>query len=96
MLAVYLGTLTLLYWLCFGIVIVGDLYLSYPEMGMVVKVLFPLAVLCNYPSGEKARHDYHGNCGTGPQCSPARQRLVFLFMALLLVQDVSLTVLTRE
>ena len=47
MLAVYLGTLTLLYWLCFGIVIVGDLYLSYPEMGMVVKVLFPLAVLCN-------------------------------------------------
>ena len=47
MLAIYLGTATILYWLCFGIVIVGDLYLSYPEMGMVVKILFPFAVLCN-------------------------------------------------
>jgi hypothetical protein len=45
--AIFLGAATLLYWLCFGIVIVGDLYLSYPEMGMVVKILFPLAVLCN-------------------------------------------------
>ena len=47
MLAIYLGMATVLYWLCFGIVIVGDLYISYPEMGMVVKILFPFAVLCN-------------------------------------------------
>jgi predicted membrane-bound mannosyltransferase len=47
MLAIFLGVATVLYWLCFGVVMLYDLYLSYPALGMVVKVLFPIAILVN-------------------------------------------------
>lgn len=47
MLEIFLGVATVLYWLCFGIVMLCDLYLSYPALGTVVKVLFPIAVLVN-------------------------------------------------
>ncbi|MBU1692926.1 MAG: hypothetical protein KJ726_07295 [Verrucomicrobia bacterium] len=39
--------LALIYWVIFGIFLYSDLYLSRPNVGLLIKALFPLACLAN-------------------------------------------------
>ena len=43
----WIGWIALVYWVLFGVFLCGDLYLSWQTVGLLIKVLFPLACLAN-------------------------------------------------
>jgi len=47
MAALVLGLVVLAYWVAYWVFVFGDYYLAWTDAGGMLKLLFPVAVLCN-------------------------------------------------